>query len=106
MPARLIVLLVAILAAVSFAPPARGEWMHSIGRYLGVGWSDGYHSQTACPPKHVARKPVALPGPPPWWTIPADSAEPLPHPAAKQPVSASATPPAGQSLFRQPGEGS
>jgi hypothetical protein len=106
MTTRLILSCVAILASVAIVPPARGEWIHSVGRYLGVGWSDGYHSHTACPPKRALKKAAAPAGPPPWWTIPADAAEPLPHPAAKRPISTSSPPTTGQSLFRQPGEGS
>lgn len=103
--------IVSVLLAVSAATTLRAEPANSIGRYLGVGWSDGYHSHAACPPKrHVVR--TILPGPPaarsaapaksiPWWMIPADNPENLPPP----PDAAPSTSAPGASLFRQPGEG-
>lgn len=85
--------LVAAVTILSIAPAARGEFPHNVGRYTGIGWSDGYHSRTACPPKqHLAiHKPVAAvkPTPTPWWKIPATDVQTA----------------NGPSLFRQPGEG-
>lgn len=85
--------LVAAVTVLTILPAARGEFPHNAGRCLGVGWSDGYHSHTACPPKahFVIHKPMAAvkPAPIPWWKIPATDA----HPDS------------GPSLFRQPGEG-
>ena len=91
------------IAALTIVPLAKAEPPHSLSRYLGVHWSDGYHSRTACPSKRSA---VYFPafesapagGPVPWWKIPSTEAERLPAPAASQP--------GGASLFRQPGEGS
>jgi hypothetical protein len=126
--------LVAVMLAIAIMPPARGQSPNTIGRYLGVGWSDGYHSHTACPPKppivHHRPAPVpvvttmppvaaAMPAPArpqiPWWKIPATPVEPAPaEPAASS--AAQPAPPAqagaaddssaARSLFRQPGEGS
>lgn len=103
--------IVSVLLAVPTAATLRAEPVSSIGRYLGVGWSDGYHSHAACPPKrHVVR--AILPAPSaapssapaksiPWWMIPADNPENLPAP----PDAAPSTSAPGASLFRQPGEG-
>jgi hypothetical protein len=115
---------VSLVAAASFLVGMPLAWAHSpnsCGRYLGIGWSDGYHSHTACPPKRheihqrqidgpvmttapIAPAPVSIP----WWKIPAAPneavpAEPIPAPPAQ---TASSTTVSGQSLFRQPGEGS
>jgi hypothetical protein len=91
------------IAALTILPLAKAEPPHSLSRYLGVHWSDGYHSRTACPPKRGA---VYFPvfesapasGPVPWWKIPSTEGERLPAPTTSQP--------GGASLFRQPGEGS
>jgi hypothetical protein len=100
---------ITLLAAVAFlalAPALQAAHSHHLGRYLGVGWSDGYHSRTACPPKrhllHAASQPTK---PLPWWMIPAEDLEPLPKTAPDEqlPAPDAAT---GPSLFRQPGEGS
>jgi hypothetical protein len=75
------------ISAVMFMPGVRaqsgvpGHWLHGAGRHLGVGWSDGYHSRTACLPRRAAQ--VAPRQAPPWWTIPAAESGPLPHPAAE-----------------------
>jgi hypothetical protein len=100
---QLVVPVVVFVAVVMAAPVARGHWLNAVGRYLGVGWSDGYHSRTACPPKPGAILPPA--GPAPWWTVPAESPEPLPHPATQRPLSHGLDSATGPSLFRQPGEG-
>ena len=119
MPRLAFVSIVAAVLAVTVVPRARGELPHSMGRYLGVGWGDGYHSRAGCPPKrHIAHQAV-LPGPlavhgpttpTPWWKIPADGTardvELLPHPAGIEPAPTGTSPATGPSLFRQPGEGS
>jgi hypothetical protein len=103
----------AIVAVVSIVPTVRAQWHPGVGRCLGVGWGDGYHSHTACPPKgHILHHPHpgSAQAPVPWWKIPAAEgprqAEPLPIPASSDPTGAPSSPPAGPSLFRQPGEGS
>src|SRR3954452_16704587 len=74
-------------AMLLMAATARGEPAQSCGRYLGVGWGDGYHSRTGCPPKRhlVHRLPAPFappaPAPVPWWKIPAADAETIPTPA-------------------------
>ncbi|HMC12706.1 MAG TPA: hypothetical protein VKH44_15505, partial [Pirellulaceae bacterium] len=100
---RLPLSFIAAATLLTVVPAARGELPQSLGRYLGIGWSDGYHAYTACPPKpHIihhkhaaAAFPVAAPpsAPLPWWKIPA---------APTEPTSSES----GPSLFRQPGEGS
>ena len=42
---------VAVLAALTLAPPAQAGWLQELNRSFGLGWSDGYHSRTTCPPK-------------------------------------------------------
>jgi hypothetical protein len=84
---RTIFPLLAILAAVTFAPSARAHWFSGVGRYLGAGWGDGYHAKNACPPRRAGAGPHGS-AETPWWAMPG------PHQ------------PAGPSLFRQPGEGS
>lgn len=101
-----------ICAMLLIATTARGEPAQSCGRYLGVGWGDGYHSRTACPPKrHVIHHLPAAFAPPaaapiPWWKIPAVDAETIPTPAPQLPATTTTFPPTGPSLFREPGEGS
>jgi len=114
--------LVAATLVVSIVPAARAQSPNTIGRYLGVGWSDGYHARTACPPKPqvVHHRPVAVPiittvpapaptpAPVPWWKIPATPtetapAEPIPSPAQQSSAGDSSS---GRSLYRQPGEAS
>ena len=104
-----LVVSVALIATFALAvSAARGEWHQAVGRYLGIGWGDGYHARTNCPPKHG--KFGTLPPAPvekPWWAIPAADTEPLPHPAATRQTGEDALPiPSGQSLFRRPGEAS
>jgi hypothetical protein len=101
-----ILTLITVIAAAMFASPLEAAHPHHIGRYLGTGWSDGYHSRAACPPKrglmHMAPQEAK---PLPWWMIPAEDAQPLPKTAPQEelPIPDAAT---GPSLFRQPGEGS
>jgi len=100
---RTIIPLVLALAAGTFVPAARAHWFSGVGRYLGVGWSDGYHAKNACPPRGAGACPSGSPETP-WWAVPALSGDSLPHPAAG--TSSRARIPSGPSLFRQPGEGS
>jgi hypothetical protein len=105
---RSLVSLIAAVSLVTIVPQAQAEVLGAMGRYLGVGWGDGFHSRAACPPRrHSGFNPYGpyYPGTLPWWTVPQE-AEPLPHPAAQTPTTSRATPPAGPSLFRQAGEGS
>ena len=97
---------VAIVAILSIVTIARADWTHTVGRYLGVGWSDGYHSRYACPPRPIRAK-QHVEEKLPWWATPAADAEQLPQPPTPANASgAPAYPPAGASLFRSPGEGS
>jgi len=108
MKCRLLLPLIAAVSLVTIVPSVQAEVHGAIGRYLGVGWGDGFHSRAACPPRrHSGFNPYGpyYPGTLPWWTVPQE-AEPLPHPAAQTPTTSRATPPAGPSLFRQAGEGS
>lgn len=99
--------IVTFAAIVASLPSWAGEPLHSLGRHYGHGWSDGYHSRTACPPKRqITAMPVPTAQPVPWWMIPADQAEPLPHPASQEPTTSRYSPSSGPSLYRQPGEGS
>jgi hypothetical protein len=106
MQIRLILSLMATVALMHIAAHARADWHYSLGRHLGVGWGDGYHSRTACLPRRSVGYAGSQPSTP-WWAAPAVETEPLPQPAATQPTGPSHphTSP-GPSLFRQPGEGS
>jgi hypothetical protein len=103
MPRPLTLLLVSVVAVLSMAPIVRADYWHALGRHLGHGWGDGYHSRAACPPKQLLRSSAPPAKSVPWWMIPAEGAEPLPAPGEVLPSPSSAT---GPSLFRQPGEGS
>src|SRR5262245_46078652 len=100
--------LLGFLTLVSIVPAARGQSPCYLGRYLGFGWGDGYHSHTACPPKwhfpHHQTMPAACSAP--LWTVPPSVLEPLPPAPTPQPITTGSFPPRGPSLFRQPGEGS
>ena len=48
---RPIILLASLATVLTIAPIARAGWGNEICRSTGLGWSDGYHSRTACPPK-------------------------------------------------------
>jgi hypothetical protein len=109
MSCRTILPFAIVVSLLTVTPLVRAELPHALGRYTGVGWSDGYHSRVACPPKRQivphtqpAVKPV------PWWAIPASDAdsEQLPSPATNEPATSRSPQPTGTSLFRQPGEGS
>jgi hypothetical protein len=101
MPRRAILPLITVVASLMLATAAQANWLNGVGRYLGVGWSDGYHSRTACPPKRPGGNCPNCDPEAPWWAKPATTAEPLPHPAG-----VSRAPASGPSLFRQPGTGS
>lgn len=106
MSRRLIFPFVMVVAIVASLPSLAGEPVHSLGRHFGHGWSDGYHSRAACPPKrhfHSAPDPVAAPMP--WWMVPAAEAEPLPYPSGKEPATSRYSPASGPTLFRKPGDG-
>jgi len=94
---RSIARLAAMLSLVAATTTAQANDMHSFGRWMGIGWGDGYHSHYACPPRHsgAGRAQQKLP----WWAIPASVGE-------GQSGAAHTFPPAGPSLFRQAGEGS
>lgn len=108
MPYSRFVLFVAAVALLTLMPAASAEIPHAFGRYHGTGWSDGYHSHAACPPKRRLLHHSSAPAPAsvPWWTIPAPDAEPLAPPSHHYPGATRNFPPTGPSLFRQPGEGS
>ena len=105
----------------SIGAEARADFPNSCGRYLGIGWSDGYHSHSACPPKAKVShpRPVAVPvvvtapvmpapAAVPWWKIPAAPPEAAPIESMPAPATdgeSDSSSSAGQSLFRQPGEG-
>jgi hypothetical protein len=114
---RLTLRIAAVVMLLAMSRPAFADW-HGVGRYWGLGWSDGYHARNACPPRrgihHHGEMAV------PWWAVPAADGEALPHPAAPRKVSTARpmdadglgrpsyrpTHPDGPTLFRQPGEGS
>lgn len=104
---RLTILTVVIGAVLCWSTASlRAEHGQALGRHLGIGWGDGYHSRTACPPKRVMPRasavPLAAPSKQvPWWMIPASEPENVPVPAPTEGDAAS-----GQSRSRQPGEGS
>jgi hypothetical protein len=79
--------LVAAVLVLTAGGVARANYPHSLCRWTGIGWSDGYHSQAGCPPKgHLVHRqaaivPAAKVKPTPWWMIPAADAEQVPAPA-------------------------
>ena len=91
--ARWILTFVAILLLFTAPSAVRGEWHTSAGRWLGFGWSDGYHARPLASPR---RYPSA-PGPKqplPWWATPAAETDAQPHPAAVAPTTSSLVSPA------------
>jgi hypothetical protein len=106
--------LATVLALVPLLPAAGVEPVHALGRHHGIGWSDGYHSRAACPRRYYFGHHRAAPSATsfPWWTaptaepLPAAESELLPAPTGQSPATSRTFPPAGPSLFRQPGEGS
>jgi hypothetical protein len=106
MSVRAILPLVTVVATFAAVPASAVEPIHSLGRHYGHGWSDGYHSRAACPPKRsILHSPPPAAQSTPWWMIPAGGAEPLPQPATKEPSTSRTSPASGPSLFRQPGAG-
>jgi hypothetical protein len=71
----------AVITVVTVAEAAHPQ---TIGRYLGIGWGDGYHAP-ACPP-HRGRR-AAPPAAIPWWMLPS-STEPSRPPAEPLPPAA------------------
>jgi hypothetical protein len=69
---RRLVSVAAVFAVLCpLAGSARADVFNALGRYLGVGWSDGYHAQDACcpgpvwamrkgnsPPRHMHYSPI------------------------------------------------
>lgn len=84
-----------LILALGLMPVVRAGGGHSLGRYLGVGWGDGYHAPP-CPPHRGRRTPP--PAAVPWWMLPAHAeprpveVEPLPVPAGPRPPAASPEP--------------
>ncbi|HEY2413367.1 MAG TPA: hypothetical protein VGI40_14040 [Pirellulaceae bacterium] len=105
MTIRLLQSLVAAVLVFTAASAANANYPNSICRWTGIGWSDGYHSHAACPPRPhaVARQavaaPAAMPSAMPWWTIPAAGAEQVPTPAAPPPANDSSV--VGQGVIRR-----
>jgi hypothetical protein len=88
-----------VVASFGFLPTAYAGGWHGLGRYLGVGWGDGYHAPV-CPPHRACRAPA--PAAVPWWMLPATAEPlpatlPLPEPARAGERSGSAAPPGGAS---------
>lgn len=96
---RAFLTLVMILPALCVNPSAQAGWLNELGRSLGVGWSDGYHSFEGCPKAPPRSQPWSGRGQRsfsqdalPIYFAPAP---PQPTPAAKKPTSTEA-PSAGQ----------
>src|SRR5262245_66323625 len=89
--------IIAVLTLVSAATTTVAGAEHSIWRWAGLGWGDGYHSHGACPPRHSASK-QALQSLP-WWAIPADAPS---LPSTRDPSRP--LPPPGHPPFRPPGQ--
>src|SRR3954464_906006 len=115
MPRLMVLSLVTAVALCTATPNLQAASPHSFCRYCGIGWSDGYHSHTACPPKrhivHDKLAPPPRPKPVPWWAIPAeqlDTPQPelLPTPADQTPAISGTSSTSGRSLFRQSGDNS
>ena len=56
MRSRLILLAVTLTLLVGLAANARADVFNALGRWLGMGWSEGYHAQDACCPGPVWAK--------------------------------------------------
>jgi hypothetical protein len=55
--------ILAIVTVLAIVPAASAHGPGHLGRHSGFGWSDGYHSRTACPPRRAgAACPTCLPG--------------------------------------------
>ena len=99
---QLLVTAVLILMAIG---AANASYPHSCCRWLGTGWSDGYHSHYGCPPKghQLSRQAAGLPAMTPntlqWWIGPSKSAEQVPTPAQTQPANDASV--VGQGVIRR-----
>ncbi len=106
MPRVLIIPVVVAGSLLTIGASVAADPLHSVGRHLGIGWSDGYHSRAACPPRHPLLRTSPQPAKPvPWWMVPAEGDENLPSPAPGD-ITPNPGATTGPSLFRQPGEGS
>jgi hypothetical protein len=86
MAQRTVIGMMAIVATVSLATDVHAHWWHQLGRSAGLGWSDGYHSRTECPPKGAAFHSAV-----PWQDSPPSASCPSCVPTA----AGLALPPAG-----------
>lgn len=50
---RIVLLAVTLTLFAGLAGSARADVFNALGRYLGVGWSDGYHARDGCCPGPV-----------------------------------------------------
>lgn len=41
----------ALILVLATAATAQAGWLNSLGRHLGLGWSDGYHACDQCSPR-------------------------------------------------------
>jgi hypothetical protein len=115
MPRLMLISLVTAVTLFSDVPNVQADYPNSFCRHCGIGWSDGYHSHTACPPKrlivHHKPAPAPAPKPVPWWAIPAEQhatpqPEELPTPAGQTPTTTGTSGTSGRSLLRQSGDSS
>ena len=76
-----VLLIVTILSIAPVVRRAEAFSPHDLPRWLGVGYSDGYHARTGCPPKpshtHICRPPVS--------SYPATWNSPQPAPRVQSP---------------------
>ncbi len=89
---RAILTLVMILLALCVNSSAQAGWLNELGRSLGVGWSDGYHSFEGCPKTPPRSQPWSGRG---QRSFSQDAMPIYFAPAAKKPASTEA-PSAGQ----------
>jgi|SRR4051812_44020648 hypothetical protein len=103
-----IFLLRSVVAAVAILMVGEAVSAHdvlTVGRWSGIGWSDGYHSHAGCPPKprvvahHVVKPQPVKQKPIPWWMVPAADAEQLPAPTPSEPADGSSV--VGQGVIRR-----
>jgi hypothetical protein len=79
---RILLATLTIAAILLAGRAAFGHGTHHVGRHCGFGWSDGYHSRTACPPRkgvHPKPCPTCVPTAGHADPIPGSSATLLPH---------------------------
>jgi hypothetical protein len=93
---RAMVGIVAVVATVSLAAECHAHWWQQMGRSAGLGWSDGYHSRTGCPPRggvpnYACAECQSIPAP-----RPLAQPQPTPQPTEAAPRFV----PAGQSSSR------